>query len=41
VKDDGGLLFALAVTVLVSAAIVLFLRRAEIPVVGRYFEVAS
>ena len=41
VKDDGGLLFALAVTVFVSAAIVLFLRRAEIPVVGRYFEVAS
>jgi len=41
VKDDGGLLFALAVTVLVSAAIVLVLRRAEIPVVGRYFEVAS
>jgi uncharacterized membrane protein YphA (DoxX/SURF4 family) len=39
VKDDGGLLFALAVTVLVSAAIVLVLRRAEIPVVGRYFEV--
>lgn len=41
VKDDGGLLFGLAVTVLVSAAIVLVLRRAEIPVVGRYFEVAS
>ena len=41
VKDDGGLLFGLAVTVLVSAANVLVLRRAEIPVVGRYFEVAS
>ena len=41
VKDDGGLLFGLAVAVFVSSAIVLFLRRAEIPVLGRYFEVAS
>ena len=40
-KDDGGLLFGLAVAVFVSAAIVLFLRRAEIPVLGRYFELAS
>jgi putative oxidoreductase len=41
VKGDGGLLFGLAVTVLLSAAIVLVLRRAEIPLVGRYFELAS
>ena len=41
VKGDGGLLFGLAVTVLLSAAIVLVLRRAEIPLVRRYFELAS
>jgi hypothetical protein len=41
VKDDGGLLFGLAVAVFVSAAVVLFLRRAEIPVLGRFFELAS
>ncbi len=35
VKDDGGLLFALALTVLVGGAVVLFLRRGDIPVVGR------
>ena len=31
---DGGLLFALAVTVFVGSAIILFLRREQIPVVG-------
>ena len=41
VKDDGGLLFGLALTVFLSAAVVLFLRRAGIPVLGRYFELAS
>jgi hypothetical protein len=35
VKDDGGLLFALALTVFVGSAVVLFLHRGEIPVVGR------
>ena len=35
VKDDGGLLFALAVTVFVSSAVILILRRAEIPVIGK------
>jgi uncharacterized membrane protein YphA (DoxX/SURF4 family) len=35
VKDDGGLLFALAVTIFLSSAIILILRRAEIPVVGK------
>ena len=41
VKGDGGLLFGLAVTVFVSAAIVLYLRRADLPVVGRFFQVPS
>ena len=41
VQGDGGLLFALAITVFVSSAVVLFLRRAEVPYVGRYFELAS
>jgi uncharacterized membrane protein YphA (DoxX/SURF4 family) len=31
---DGGLLFFLAVTVFVGAAVILFLRRKEIPVLG-------
>jgi hypothetical protein len=34
VKDDGGLLFALAVVVFVSSAAILYLRRAELTVVG-------
>ena len=37
VKDDGGLLFILAVTVFVSCAIILIIRRAQIPVVGSMF----
>ena len=40
VKGDGGLLFALAVTALVGSAVVLLVRRAQLPVVGRYFEMA-
>src|SRR5690348_9022793 len=40
VKGDGGLLFALALTALVGSAIVLVIRRAQIPVVGRHFELA-
>src|ERR1044071_7106696 len=35
VKDDGGLLFALAVTVFISSTIILLIRRMEIPVVGK------
>lgn len=35
VKGDGGMLFGLAMTVLVSCAAVLWIRRAELPVVGR------
>jgi putative oxidoreductase len=34
VKDDGGLLFGLATTVLLTSLIVLFLRRHELPFVG-------
>jgi hypothetical protein len=40
VKGDGGLLFGLAITVFISSGIVLLIRRGEIPVVGRYFQVA-
>lgn len=34
VQDDGGLLFGLALVVFAGSAIVLFLRRREIPVIG-------
>jgi len=34
VKDDGGLLFALAVAVFVCGALVVFLRRVELPIIG-------
>lgn len=37
IKDDGGLLFGLAVAVFVSAGVVLVLRRAQIPVIGHHF----
>jgi hypothetical protein len=37
VKGDRGLLFGLALTVFVASAIVLVLRRTQLPVVGRYF----
>jgi putative oxidoreductase len=37
VMNDGGLLFALALTVLLSSAVVLTLHRREIPVIGRRF----
>ena len=36
VKDDGGLLFGLAVTVFVLSAVVLLIHRRELPVVGRF-----
>ena len=35
VKEDGGLLFALAITVFLSSAIILLIRRADIPMVGK------
>ena len=34
VKNDGGLLFALAVVVFVASAVVLVIRRGQIPVIG-------
>src|SRR5437660_4950720 len=37
VKDDGGLLFGLAVAVFVLSALILFVRRSEIPIVGSRF----
>ena len=40
VRGDGGLLFALATVVFASCAVVLVMRRADLPIVGRYFEVA-
>jgi putative oxidoreductase len=40
VRGDGGLLFGLALIAFVASAIVLALRRAQIPVVGRFFELA-
>ncbi len=35
VKDDGGLLFILAVTVFVLSAVILFIHRRDVPVVGQ------
>jgi len=37
VKDDGGLLFGLAITVLILSLAVLFIHRKEIPFVGQMF----
>jgi uncharacterized membrane protein YphA (DoxX/SURF4 family) len=39
VKDDGGLLFGLAITVFVLSAVVLFIHRRDLPVLGQAFEV--
>jgi putative oxidoreductase len=40
VKGDGGLLFSLAVIVFACSAIVLTIRRTQVPFVGRYLELA-
>jgi hypothetical protein len=40
VKGDGGLLFGLALTAFTSSAIILLIRRTQIPVLRRYFEMA-
>ena len=37
VKDDGGLLFGLAVTVFALSAIVLLIHRRELPILGQAF----
>lgn len=34
VKDDGGLLFALAIITLLAATTVLLIRRAQLPIIG-------
>ena len=41
VKDDGGLLFGLAVTVFVLSSIILFIHRSEIPLVGNFLQTAE
>jgi hypothetical protein len=40
VRGDGGLLFALAAAVFAASGVVVLLRRADLPFIGRYFEVA-
>jgi putative oxidoreductase len=40
VRGDGGLLFALAVTAFVGSAIVLLIRRSQIPLLARLLEVS-
>jgi len=40
IKGDGGLLFGLAVTALSGSVILLVLRRAQLPIVGRFFQPA-
>ena len=37
VQDDGGLLFGLAVTVLLCSTVILVLRRQQIPILGYFF----
>ena len=41
VKGDGGLLFALALIVFIGSAIVLVIRRGELPWIGRYLGAAA
>ena len=41
VKDDGGLLFALAVTVFLFSSAILWIRRNQIPVIGGFFASGS
>lgn len=40
VKGDGGLLFGLALAAFIGSAIVLVIRRTQVPVIGRRFELA-
>jgi hypothetical protein len=40
VKGDGGLLFGLALAAFACSVIILVLRRAQVPVVGRFFQLA-
>ena len=38
VQDDGGLLFMMAIAVLICSAVVAFIRRRELPIVGEKFQ---
>jgi uncharacterized membrane protein YphA (DoxX/SURF4 family) len=38
VKDDGGLLFALALTVFVGSVVIVLLHRGQLPVLGHVFQ---
>ena len=40
-RGDGGLLFGMALAVAVGSLVVLWYRRAQLPVVGRYFSTRS
>jgi hypothetical protein len=40
VKGDGGLLFGLALAAFVASTIVLVVHRDDLPIVGRYFQLA-
>ena len=40
VKNDGGLLFVLAIVVFLASATVLYIRRGQLPVIGAYLEMA-
>jgi hypothetical protein len=41
VQGDGGLLFALAIVVFLTSSGVLFIRRTQLPIVGRHFVMAE
>ena len=41
IQDDGGLLFGLALLVFVTSAVILVLRRTEIPVIGMWLRAQS
>lgn len=41
VMDDGGLLFALACLVFACAATISWIRRAELPAIGRWFRISA
>jgi putative oxidoreductase len=40
IMGDGGLLFGLALTAFTGSAVVLAIRRGQLPIVGRYLEMA-
>ena len=40
IREDGGLLFGLAVTAFIGSAIVILIRRAQVPILARLLEVS-